>query len=47
MLLDRSSHCSEIIRKFLDENKHIINLDYFPEGPPQVNVVEGCWRQGK
>jgi hypothetical protein len=41
MFVDRvTSHCSKIIRKFLDENKHVIKLDYFPVGPLQFNAVE-------
>ncbi len=42
MFVDRvTSHCSKIIRKFLDENKHVIKLDYFPVGSLQFNGVEG------
>jgi len=42
MFVDRVTyHYSKIIRKFLDENKHI-KLDYIPVGPLQFNAVEGC-----
>ena len=46
--MDRATpHCSKITKKFLDENKDITRLEYFPVGSPEFNAVEECWRQGK
>ena len=48
IFVDRATpHCSKITKKFLDENKDIIRLEYFPVGSPEFNAVEECWRQGK
>ncbi len=48
IFVDRATpHCSKITRKFLDANKDIIRLEYFPVGSPELNAVEECWRQGK
>ena len=37
-----------MIRKhYLEENKHVIRVEYLPKGSPEYNAVEECWRQGK
>ena len=36
-----------MIRKYLEENKDVIRVEYLPKGSPDYNAVEECWRQGK
>jgi len=38
---------SKLVRRYLDENKEDILVDWFPKGSPQFNAVEECWKQGK
>jgi transposase len=33
-------HCSKITKKFLDENKDTIRIEYLPIGSPEFNAVE-------
>jgi transposase len=40
-------HGSKVTGKFLEQNKDIVRLEYFPIGSPEFNAVEECWRQGK
>ncbi len=48
VFVDRARpHCSKITKKFLEENKNTIRLEYLPVGSPGFNAVEECWRQGK
>lgn len=49
LFIDRAAqHRSSImIRKYLEENKDVIRVEYLPKGSPQYNAVEECWRQGK
>ena len=48
ILIDRARpHSSKVTRKFLEQNKDILRLEYFPVGSPEFNAVEECWRQGK
>ena len=48
LFVDRATpHCSKITRRFLDENKDTIRVEYLPVGSPEFNAVEECWRQGK
>lgn len=48
IFVDRATpHCSKITKRFLDENKDTIKVEYLPVGSPEFNAVEECWRQGK
>ena len=49
LFIDRAAqHRSSImIRKYLEENKDVIRVEYLPKGSPDYNAVEECWRQGK
>jgi transposase len=48
IFVDRATpHCSKSTRRYLEENKDTIRLEYFPVGSPDFNAVEECWRQGK
>jgi transposase len=49
LFLDRATqHYRSIkVRKHLEENKDFIRVEYFPKGSPELNAVEGCWKQGK
>lgn len=49
LFLDRAAqhYRSIIVRKYLEENKDILRVNWFPRGSPEFNAVEECWRQGK
>ena len=48
VFVDRATpHGSKITRKFIEQNKDILRLEYLPVGSPEFNAVEECWRQGK
>ena len=49
LFLDRGTphYHSKNVRAYLEENKHVIRVVYFPKGSPEFNAVEECWRQGK
>ena len=49
LFLDRAAqhYRSIIVRKYLEENKDILRVEWFPKGSPEFNAVEECWRQGK
>ena len=49
LFLDRvAQHYRSIkVRKYLEENKDIIRVEYLPKGSPEFNAIEECWRQGK
>jgi transposase len=48
MFTDRArQHQSKKVLKYLEENKDSLRILYFPNGSPEFNAVEECWRQGK
>jgi len=49
LFLDRAAqHYRSIkVRKYLEEKKDIIRVEYLPKGSPEFNAIEECWRQGK
>jgi transposase len=49
LFIDRATqhYCSRKVRTYLEENKDVIRVTYFPKGSPELNAVEECWRQGK
>jgi transposase len=49
LFLDRAPqhYRSIIVRKYFDENKDLLRVNWFPKGSPEFNVVEECWKQGK
>ncbi len=42
-----SQHRSRKVQEYLEENKDSLRINYLPNGSPQFNVVEECWRQRK
>ena len=49
LFLDRAvQHYRSIkVRKYLEENKDVIRVEYLPKGSPGLSAVEECWRKGK
>ena len=49
LFIDRATqhYRSRKVRTYLEENKDVIRVTYFPKGSPELNAVEECWRQGK
>jgi transposase len=49
LFMDRATqhYRSRKVRSYLEQNKDIIRVTYFPKGSPEFNAVEECWRQGK
>ena len=47
--MDRATqhYRSRKVRTYLEENKDLIRVTYFPKGSPEFNAVEECWKQGK
>lgn len=35
------------VKKYLQDHRDTINIQWFPSGNPEANPVEECWRQGK
>jgi transposase len=40
-------HRSRKVRTYLEENKDVIRVKYFPKCSPEFNAVEESWKQGK
>ena len=48
LFVDRATqHRSKEAKEYLQRNLDHIKAEYFPAGSPELNAVEGCWRQGK
>ena len=48
MFTDRAGqHRSKKVLEYSKENKDAIRIVYLPQGSPEFNAVEECWRQGK
>ena len=50
LFIDRATqhyYRSRKVRSYLEQNKDVIRVTYFPKGSPEFNAVEECWRQGK
>ena len=49
LFLDRAvQHYRSIkVRKYLEENKDVIRVEYLPKRSPGFSAVEECWRKGK
>ena len=49
LFIDRATqHCrSTKVRKYLEQNKNVLRIEYIPKGSSEFNAVEECWRQGK
>jgi len=49
LLMDRATqhYRSRKVRTYLEENKDVIRVEYFPKGSPEFNAVEESWKQGK
>lgn len=43
----RQHHRSIIVREYMEQNKDVLKVIYFPKGSSELNAVEECWRQGK
>ena len=49
LFIDRAHqhHRSIIVREYMEQNKDVLKVIYFPKGSSELNAVEECWRQGK
>ena len=43
----RQHHRSIIVREYIEQNKDVLKVIYFPKGSSEFNAIEECWRQGK
>ena len=43
----RQHHRSIIVREYMEQNKDVLKVIYFPKGSSEFNAIEECWRQGK
>ena len=43
----RQHHRSIIVREYIEQNKDVLKVIYFPKGSSELNAIEECWRQGK
>ena len=43
----RQHHRSIMLREYMEQNKEVLKVIYFPEGSSEFNAIEECWRQGK
>jgi len=43
----RQHHRSIIIREYMEQNKEVLKVIYFPKGSSEFNAIEEYWRQGK
>ena len=43
----RQHHRSIIVREYMEQNKEVLKVIYFPKGSSEFNAIEECWRQGK
>jgi transposase len=49
LFIDRASqhHRSITVREYMEQNKEVLKVIYFPKGSSEFNAIEECWRQGK
>jgi transposase len=48
MFVDRAAqHRPKVVKEHLKRNEDCTRTGYFPDGSPEFNAVEECWRQGK
>ncbi len=38
------AHKTKIIREFLRQNKHRLQINFFPPYSPEYNPIEQCWK---
>jgi len=43
----RQHHRSTMVKEYIEQNKDVLKVIYFPKGSPEFNAIEECWRQGK
>ena len=43
----RQHHRSNIVKEYIEQNKDVLKVIYFPKGSSEFNAIEECWRQGK
>jgi len=48
LVVDNASwHKAKYIKKFLENNKHRLKIEYFPAYSPEYNPTEQCWKSVK
>jgi transposase len=49
LFLDRAPqhYRSKRVRAYLERNNDVMTVEYLPQGSPEFNAVEECWKQGK
>ena len=43
----RQHHRSIIVREYIEQNKDVLKVIYFPKGSSEFNAIEECWKEGK
>ena len=43
----RQHHRFNIVKEYIEQNKDVLKVIYFPKGSSEFNAIEECWRQGK